>query len=366
MRVLIFSLPFPPSIGGTESATVNLATEFVRAGHEVCVVTETPGGKGDEQFPFRVRRCLSSLSLLREVAWCEVFLHNTISLRNAWPLLFVRRPWVIAHHTWLSVPVKGSAKSRIKKLVARTASNICISTAIADHLGCPATIIGEPYDDKTFRMIPEIDRRPDLLFVGTVCKLKGVDILLRSLKLVKERNVRVHLTIVGRGPEEAEMKMLARELDLSDDVTFAGPLCGEDLAREYNCHGILVVPSRWAEPFGIVALEGIACGCVPIGTAKGGLPEAIGPCGMVVPNGDEQALADKIVEALKGGDLSRYRAAAPKHLEKRAAKPVAVCLPGCDPESTGDSKGELRRFASTLPMIHRNGVIECPMTYRTT
>jgi glycosyltransferase involved in cell wall biosynthesis len=323
MRILILSLPFPPSIGGTESVTVNLATEFVRAGHEVCVVTETPGGNSDERFAFRVRRCLSSLSLFREVRWCDVFLHNTISLRNAWPLLFLRRPWVIAHHTWLSVSMKGSAKSRIKKLVARAASNICISSAIAGQLRCPVTVIGNPYDDTTFRMIPEIERRPDLLFVGTVCKLKGVDVLLRSLKLVKERHVCVHLTIVGRGPEETEMRMLARELDLCDDVTFAGPLGGEDLAREYNRHNILVVPSRWAEPYGIVALEGIACGCVPIGTAKGGLPEAIGPCGMIVPNEDEQALADKIVEALKGGDLSRYRAAAPKHLEKRAAKLVA-------------------------------------------
>ncbi len=323
MRILIFSLPFPPSIGGTESVTVNLATEFVRAGHEVCVVTETPGGNGSEQFPFRVRRCLSSLSLFREVGWCDVFLHNTISLRNAWPLLFLRRPWVIAHHTWLAGSMKGSARSEIKKLVARTASNICISSAIAGQLGCPATIIGNPYDDTTFRTIPEIERRQDLLIVGAVCKLQGVDVHLKSLKTVKERNVCVHLTIVGSGPEEARMRMLARDLDLSDDVTFAGPLGGEDLAREYNRHGVLVIPSRWAEPYGIVALEGIACGCVPIGTAEGGLPEAIGPCGMIVPNEDEQALADKIVEALKSGDLSRYRAAAPKHLEKRAAKLVA-------------------------------------------
>jgi glycogen synthase len=323
MRILILSLPFFPSIGGVESVTAILGTEFTRAGHEVHVVTETSGDGSDDRFPFRVLRRPSPRVLLREVRWCDVYLHNCISLRNAWPLLFSRRPWVVAHHTWLASPVKWSARSTIKKLVARTASNICISSAIAENLGCPATIIGEPYDDTTFRIIPEIERREDLLFVGNLGRVKGVDTLLRSLKKMKERDVCAHLTIVGKGPEEMELRELVHELDLSDAVTFAGPLRGESLAREYNRHGILVVPSRWAEPYGIVALEGIACGCVPIGTAKGGLPEAIGPCGMIVPNEDEAALADKIVEALQRQSLSIYRAAATRHLEKRTARGVA-------------------------------------------
>jgi hypothetical protein len=38
------------------------------------------------------------------VQWCEVLFHNKINLRTAWPLLVLRRPWVIAHHTWISVP----------------------------------------------------------------------------------------------------------------------------------------------------------------------------------------------------------------------------------------------------------------------
>jgi glycosyltransferase involved in cell wall biosynthesis len=58
-----------------------------------------------------------------------------------------------------------------------------------------------------------------------------------------------------------------------------------------NRHRILVVPSIWEEPFGIVALEGIASGCLAIGSEGGGLADAIGACGMTFPNGDSTALA---------------------------------------------------------------------------
>ena len=71
-----------------------------------------------------------------------------------------------------------------------------------------------------------------------------------------------------------------RALSLAENVSFVGPKSGDGLAEILNQHQILVVPSRWAEPFGIVAVEGIACGCVVVGSVAGGLPEAIGGCGV--------------------------------------------------------------------------------------
>ena len=324
MKILILSLPFSPSIGGTQTVSGVLADEFTRAGHEVCVITETPSADGEDRLPYRVRRCVSSWTLLREVRWCDVFLHNSISLRNAWPLLLVRRPWVVAHHTWLAEEGKTSINSRIKLAVVRAATSISISSAIARHLGSDSVIIGNPYDQRLFRILPGIERKPDLLFVGNLGKVKGVDVLLRALKKLWTRDVRVNLTVVGGGQEAAELKELTQALELSEAVTFAGPLRGESLAREYNRHSLLVIPSRWAEPFGLIALEGIACGCVPIGTANGGLADAIGPCGMTVPNGDVEALAEKLEYALKSADLSAYRAAAAGHLKKHKAEEVAA------------------------------------------
>ena len=71
-------------------------------------------------------------------------------------------------------------------------------------------------------------------------------------------------------------------------------------------HRIVVVPSLWAEPFGMVALEGLASGCVIIGSDQGGLPEAIGPCGLTFPNGDVNALAEKIEMALADRRIASY------------------------------------------------------------
>ena len=82
----------------------------------------------------------------------------------------------------------------------------------------------------------------------------------------------------------------------------------------------MVVPSLWAEPFGIVALEGIGCGCVVVGSEAGGLPDAIGPCGVTFPNGDVTALTAKLRSLLMdGSSVNRLRACASTHLAKHTA-----------------------------------------------
>ena len=78
---------------------------------------------------------------------------------------------------------------------------------------------------------------------------------------------------------------------------------GVELARFIARHRIMVVPSRWVETFGIVALEGIACGCVVVGTDRGGLPEAIGTCGITVPAANGKALAEGMKSLLENDGL---------------------------------------------------------------
>ena len=86
----------------------------------------------------------------------------------------------------------------------------------------------------------------------------------------------------------------------------------------------MVVPSLWDEPFGIVALEGIACGCVVIGSEGGGLKDAIGSCGVTFPNGDVQALTQILLKLLKNPDqTSIYRANAPDHLLRHQKSAIA-------------------------------------------
>ena len=81
----------------------------------------------------------------------------------------------------------------------------------------------------------------------------------------------------------------------------------------------MAVPSRCAEGFGLVALEGIACGCVVVGTSLGGLPEAIGPCGVIVPNADTSGMARALRSLLEDDSLRvGYRSDAPVHLARHS------------------------------------------------
>lgn len=324
MKILINSIPFPPSTGGVESVSCDLAEGFVRSGHDVCVVTETPAPAGfDVQFPYRVCRNIGKLDLLREVLRCDVVLHNSMSVRYAWPLLFCRRRWVIVHQTWLLDPVaKPSFRAKLKASMTRFGVSICISKAIAAQFKYPTFIIGNSYRDAVFQLLPGESRANDLLFVGNLGPLKGVDLLLRAVHLLGERGLLVPLTIVGTGPDEQALKDLTKGLGLSTQVRFVGPKWGEELAREYNRHRVSVVPSRWMEPFGIVAVEALGCGCVVVGSSGGGLIDAIGPAGLTFPNGDVPALADALSLALREETYRSLRSHASAHLEQFKAEHV--------------------------------------------
>ena len=319
MKILLGSHHFFPSTGGIETVTSLLAREFIRLGHEVRVITQTPGGN---HFPFSVVRCSGPLELVLNVRWCDIFLQNNISLRTLWPLLFVRRPLFIAHQTWITNPDGSTGwQHRLKRFVLRYATSFAISDAIAGSLPGPSIRVGNPYDDEVFKDSPAGPRTGDLIFVGRLVSDKGVGLLLDAMKLLEAKP---HLTIAGDGPERAALEKQAADLQLRSQVDFVGPQHGEQLARLLRLHQILVVPSLWQEPFGIVALEGIACGCVVVGSAGGGLAEAIGPCGATFPNGDAAALGKAIARLLADPDeCARLRQNAPSHLARFTPRHVA-------------------------------------------
>jgi glycosyltransferase involved in cell wall biosynthesis len=88
---------------------------------------------------------------------------------------------------------------------------------------------------------------------------------------------------------------------------------------------VLVVPSRWEEPFGMVALEGIACGCLVVGSASGGLPDAIGSCGVTFKNGDAVDLSRAIREVLEKKEVTQhFQEAVSNHLNCHRAEVTAA------------------------------------------
>lgn len=325
MRILISSHVFQPSVGGLETASRDFAREFVRQGHEVRLITQTPAKPAesalDAELPYPVIRMPSAATQLALARWCDVCFHNNISLPRVWPLLLVRRPWIVTHQVW--IPERGLA-GRLKRLALRYATGISISTAVAEHLSTPSTVIPNPYDDSTFQVRPAIAREQDLVFVGRLVSDKGVDVLLRALAMLGPQGLKPSLSIIGSGSEEAALKALTVSLGLSSQVSFLGPRRGVALAEALNAHRIAVIPSLWKEPFGIVALETIACGCVPVGSEGGGLKDAIGPCGLTFPNGDVAALAGALALLLRDPErMQALRLAAELHLRRHKLEFVA-------------------------------------------
>lgn len=329
MRILVYSPAFLPRIGGLEINTANLARELAGRGHELTLVTSTPGDPGEDRdsFPFRVVREPSRRDFLRWVRWCDVFFQQNISLRGLWPLLLVRRPWVVSHHSWYRRPDGRRAwQDRLKRLLLRrAAASVAVSQAMADDLEVPSTVILNSYRDDLFRVLPGVERTRDLLFVGRLVSDKGVDVLLDALSLLRARGRQPRLTILGEGPEASRIAEQARRLGVADQIEMPGARTGEELVRHLNEHRILVVPSRYNEPFGLVALEGIACGCVVVGSSGGGLKEAIGLCGLTFPNGDAAALAEVlaslIADPARGREVLRH---APEHLARHGSAAVAL------------------------------------------
>jgi glycogen(starch) synthase len=207
----------------------------------------------------------------------------------------LRKPTVVAHQTWLQ-NVRGGIgwQNRLKQRLLPFITNVAISKAVADRLSSHSFVISNPYDDRVFRLMSEISRDKTIVFVGRLVSDKGVDLLLQALKLLQHDGFSPDLMIVGGGPGEGNLHALSAQLGLDRQVTFAGQQSGTALAQTLNRHRVLAVPSRWAEPFGVVALEGIACGCVVVGSQDGGLKEAIGPCGLTFENGKVDQLAAQL------------------------------------------------------------------------
>jgi len=315
MKILISSHSFCPSIGGLETVSEVLANEFVRQGHEVKLVTQTAAGV-NTTFSFQVIRQPLPKHLFNLVHWCDLYWHSNLSLQSAWPLLFMRKSCVVTHHTW--IPREGGLrnwKGRLKHFLLQYATCISISQAIADHISTSSVVIPNPYDDSVFYERPEIRRDKGLVFVGRLVSSKGMYLVLEALAKLKFRQHILQLTVVGEGPEETALRKQAKFLGVYDQVSFVGVKNGNELAKVLNAHQVMVVPSVWQEPFGVVAVEGIACGCVIVGSAGGGLKDAIGPCGVIFPNGDVSALTGVLADLFSNPEkMQEYRVGAKSHL----------------------------------------------------
>jgi len=117
--------------------------------------------------------------------------------------------------------------------------------------------------------------RVHLLTVRNLEPRMGLDNLLRSMAMLRENIPRLHLLLVGDGPEKATLRNLIRTLSLVGEVTLTGFADPEFLPEYYGAADFFILPTRQLEGFGLVTVESLACGTPVCGTPVGATVEIL-------------------------------------------------------------------------------------------
>jgi len=153
--------------------------------------------------------------------------------------------------------------------------------------------------------------RPVVLFGGRLTAQKGLDILLKAAEIYSQENERPITLIAGDGDLRGQLEELAKKLKLSD-IYFLGNQDHQHMVNLFNIADVVVAPSRF-EPFGLVALEALACGTPVIASNAEGFRETINEkVGCLIELDDYKALAEKVTKFIRDGfkDKVKHKAAA--------------------------------------------------------
>lgn len=161
--------------------------------------------------------------------------------------------------------------------------------------GAVARIVPNGVAEDEFVEVPPNLDATDLLYIGELRRLKGVDVLLSAIAALRAKGVALSATIVGAGGAQTELQRQARDAGLDDIVRFLPPIP----AREAFATGrVMVVPSRM-ESFPYVVLEAAAAGKPLIATKAGGIPDMFGPfADRLIPVDDCEALESALADAI--------------------------------------------------------------------
>ena len=179
----------------------------------------------------------------------------------------------------------------------------------AEGLG-PFRIIPNGCEEREAR--PPLGSEPRLAYAGRLSAEKGVDTLLRAFKRLLGHIPGARLEIVGDGPLRDRLQELARRLGINDDVDFAGPLPTTEMERRLETAWVQAVPSKWDEPFGMVAIEAMMRGTAVLASNGGGLRDIVrnGETGLLVAHDNVEAWASALTHLLSDRDRCEAMGAA--------------------------------------------------------
>jgi glycosyltransferase involved in cell wall biosynthesis len=312
LDVLIVTSEAPPIVSGISTCIGRLEKGLIDRGHNVTVLSSIQIPRvtlGEWRFSSfathwrRVARALGNFDVVNVhgpiPTMSDVFLREVVRLPS-----YARPPVVYTYHSPIdirSAPRLSALYNRYHKRLALRADRIVASSqyyanAHRTRFGPPVRTIPWGVDVPMYGQSIQLAElavpanKLRVLFVGQMRQYKGVETLLAAVA----GQDWLELTLVGRGPELDKYQRLAKRLSATN-VRFTGRLPDPELSAQYQANDVIVLPSvTRAEAFGLVLLEGMASGCVPVASDLPGVRDVAGPTGLVVRPGDAEALRDAL------------------------------------------------------------------------
>ena len=213
-------------------------------------------------------------------------------------------------------------KAESARVLDGVAAIVCVSDSLAERmrrdlpvrLGTLVHTVGNGVDCDQFTPAASVQRAPSaesplrVMFVGRMVREKGADVLVRAANALARDDL--EFVFVGsdgfdRSAPLSHYEQRLRHLAAQGAarIVFEPFVDRRSLPDLMRTAGILVVPSRWQEPSGLTAGEGMATGLPIVGSRVGGIPDVIGDAGRLIEPDDPSALAATIAELADDPDL---------------------------------------------------------------
>jgi glycogen(starch) synthase len=326
MKILFWTDAFWPDIGGLEVFCAHLVRALGKRGHICEIITNREEDAGIEILPFEGaavhgfpfqhllnRGRLKSISQVHErcAGIVDQFQPDVIHLHGLARSLFFfmlqqkRKcpPAIVTLHDNLPERAPNTVLPQAFEKMAQI-------VAVSGHIHRQVLAFDPQLERHTHTILnalpdPEVPVAPlpskqKILTAGRLERHKGFDLALHAFAGIAAQFPDVTLTVAGDGPERNSLQKIAEDSGFGLRIHFTGWLSPEKMPQLFNQHSVVIVPSRWQEPFELVALQAAQMGRPVIASRTGGLPEIVidGVTGMLCESENSSAMTEALRQLL--------------------------------------------------------------------
>ena len=324
MRALLVVSEAPPIVSGVSRAVAELTRGLEQRGF----VVDTVSSNEIRRWTLGEVRVSAFAAHWRSLSrtfddYDVVNVHGPVpTMSDAFLTFFRSRPrlarpaLVYTHHSSIDLPRLGplcrlydDVTARMARVADRTVVTTESYATAMRSKGVPSVEVipwGVDADRFSADREPRTEGPLRILFLGQLRPYKGISIAVRAVARHRE----LELTIAGSGPQEGQLRREVAALGATN-VRFVGRVPDEDLPGLYRNHEVVVLPSTTrAEAFGLVLLEGMAAGCVPVASDLPGVRDIAGPTGLLVQPDDPEELRNRLISLARDPERRQRLASA--------------------------------------------------------